>query len=98
VWTAPVDGLHESVVQTLPSSTLSGLPDWQLPPLQTSPVVQALLSLQVVPFGFFASAGHVVVVPVQVSEASQSVAAARQTVPAGAVVCRHSPRLLPDPH
>src|SRR2546427_572024 len=46
VWTQPVAGTHVSVVQTLLSLQLVGPPGWQLPPLQTSPVVQALKSLQ----------------------------------------------------
>jgi len=42
----PVVGLHESVVQGLPSSQLGAGPPTQLPPLQVSLVVQASLSLQ----------------------------------------------------
>jgi hypothetical protein len=34
------------LVQGLLSSQLTGVPGWQLPPAQTSPVVQALPSLQ----------------------------------------------------
>src|SRR5262245_18947083 len=40
---APVEGSHESPVQTLPSSQLIGVPV-QLPPLHASPVVQAFPS------------------------------------------------------
>src|SRR5712692_9715361 len=42
----PVAGLHESSVQTLPSSQLGAGPPMQVPPLQVSLVVQALPSLQ----------------------------------------------------
>jgi len=43
----PVAGTHESFVQGLLSSQFSApAPAWQVPPEQTSPVVQALLSLQ----------------------------------------------------
>src|SRR6266481_4417480 len=42
----PVAGLQPSSVQTLPSLQSSAGPPWQLPPLQVSAVVQALLSLQ----------------------------------------------------
>jgi len=45
-WVQPPAGLHASVVQGLPSSQLVGPPGWQVPPEQTSPVVQALPSLQ----------------------------------------------------
>src|SRR5262245_19668706 len=46
VWTHPVEVLHESLVQALLSSQLVAPPPTQLPPLQASPVVQALPSLQ----------------------------------------------------
>src|SRR6266852_5356807 len=42
----PMAGLHESSVQTLPSSQLGAGPPMQVPPLQVSLVVQALPSLQ----------------------------------------------------
>src|SRR5438876_92372 len=42
----PVAGLQESSVQTLPSLQLAGGPPAQAPPLQASPEVQALPSLQ----------------------------------------------------
>jgi hypothetical protein len=45
VWVQPVDGLHPSVVQTLPSSQLIVGPPWHVPALQTSFAVQALPSL-----------------------------------------------------
>src|SRR5262245_14132181 len=45
--TQPVAGLQLSLVQTLPSLQLGGGPGTQLPPLHTSPTVQALPSLQV---------------------------------------------------
>jgi hypothetical protein len=35
----PLDGLHESSVQTLPSSQFGGAPPMHAPPEQTSPVV-----------------------------------------------------------
>src|SRR5205823_3477604 len=41
----PEAGSHASLVQTLVSSQLGGGPPWHIPPLQASPVVQALLSL-----------------------------------------------------
>jgi hypothetical protein len=46
VCTQPVDVLQESSVQALPSSQLTAVPLTQLPFEQTSPVVQALPSLQ----------------------------------------------------
>jgi hypothetical protein len=46
VCTQPVAGLHESVVQTLPSSQLVADPLTQAPPAQVSPVVQAFPSSQ----------------------------------------------------
>lgn len=45
VKTQPVEVLHESLVQTLPSLQTMAAPE-QEPPEHTSPVVQALLSLQ----------------------------------------------------
>jgi hypothetical protein len=45
VWTQPAPGLHESSVQTLPSSQLVAEPPTHAPPAQVSPVVQALPSL-----------------------------------------------------
>ena len=42
----PVAGLQASSVQTLPSSQLGAAPGTQEPPLQASPTVQALPSLQ----------------------------------------------------
>ena len=47
VFLQPLLLLHESTVHTLPSSQLMVVP-WQLPALQASPEVQALLSLQTV--------------------------------------------------
>jgi hypothetical protein len=41
----PVAGLHVSVVHTLLSLHTIAVPGWQLPPEQTSPVVQAFPSL-----------------------------------------------------
>src|SRR5881628_1572520 len=41
----PVPGSQASVVQAFPSSQLGGGPPLHCPPLQTSPVVQALPSL-----------------------------------------------------
>src|SRR5207237_933346 len=46
VCTQPVAGLHESSVQTLPSSQLGGALPTHVPPVQTSTVVQALPSSQ----------------------------------------------------
>ena len=42
----PETGSQLSVVQMFPSLQLIVVPDWQLPPLQTSPLVQALPSSQ----------------------------------------------------
>ncbi len=58
---------------------------WQatLAPLHWSAEQGLPSSVQVVPLGLRASAGHVVPVPVQVSAASHSPAADLQTVPAG---------------
>src|SRR5205823_3562144 len=53
-------------------------------PLHVSRVQTFPSSVQAVPFGFFASAGQAFDVPVQVSAASHSPAAARQLVVAGA--------------
>jgi hypothetical protein len=47
----PVTASHESVVQGLPSSQLGAVPGTQAPPWQTSRPLQALPSLQPVPFG-----------------------------------------------
>ena len=44
VWVHPVAGSHESSVQMLPSSHPGADPPWHDPPLQTSPVVQAVPS------------------------------------------------------
>ena len=46
VFTQPVAGEHASSVQRLPSLHVNSAPDWQLPPLHASPLVQALLSVQ----------------------------------------------------
>src|SRR5881397_2603241 len=45
-WAQPVAGLQESFVQPLPSSQLTGGPPAQALPLQASPEVHALPSLQ----------------------------------------------------
>jgi hypothetical protein len=44
--TQPVAGSQVSVVQTLSSLQTTGAPAWHVPPLQTSPVVQAFPSSQ----------------------------------------------------
>jgi hypothetical protein len=44
----PVEVLHPSVVQAIPSSQLGGGPPTQVPALQTSPVVHEFPSLQAV--------------------------------------------------
>jgi len=44
VYTQPVAGLQVSVVQALLSLQTTAVPDWQVPPAQASPVVQASLS------------------------------------------------------
>src|SRR5439155_1876764 len=63
-----------SAVQT------TGLEPVQVPFWQVSVCVQALPSLQAVPFGWRPSAGQVSLLPVQVSAASHWVAAARHTM------------------
>ena len=45
-WQAPVPALHVSVVHAFASSQFTFVPPVQEPPLQASPVVQALPSLQ----------------------------------------------------
>ncbi len=47
----PVAGAQESTVHGLPSSHVTAEPPVHTPAEHVSPVVQALLSLQVVPFG-----------------------------------------------
>src|SRR5262249_51341555 len=49
VWRQPTEGSQKSSVQGLPSSQFGAAPPVHAPALQTSPVVQALPSLQVVP-------------------------------------------------
>ena len=44
-WEQP-EPVQESAVQRFPSSQFKGGPLWQVPPLQTSPAVQGLPSLQ----------------------------------------------------
>src|SRR5437016_1655836 len=79
---------HVAVVQGLPSSAhpAPALPAgcWQalLLPLHWSRVQGLPSSVQGVPSGSFALVGQVVLVPVQVSTASHSSAAARHTAPA----------------
>src|SRR5437867_3368023 len=79
---------HVSVVQGLPSSahTAPALPAgcWQalLVPLHWSRVQGLPSSVQAVPAGSLTLVGQVVLVPVQVSTASHSSAAARHTAPA----------------
>ena len=60
----------------------TGLEPAQVPFWQVSVWVQALPSLQAVPFGWRLSDGQVALLPVQVSAASHWFAAARHTVPA----------------
>src|SRR5262249_5591437 len=55
--TQPVAASHESSVQGLPSLHTRGVPGVQLPAWQVSTPLQALPSLQLVPFGALASAG-----------------------------------------
>src|SRR5437667_80738 len=87
----PVQVSATSHPLTAARQTAPGLPAgcWHelLVPLHWS-TVQGLLSVvQGVPSGFLTSDGHEVLVPVQVSAASHSPAAARQTVPALATGC-----------
>src|SRR5205807_1759778 len=65
----------------------------QVPPWQASPVVQLLPSLQVVPAGWWASAGQVLETPSQLSATSQTPVAARQT----AVLFWSAGQSLPTP-
>ena len=51
-WTQPLTGSQESSVHGLPSSQFGAAPPTQSPAAQASAVVQALLSVQVVPSGF----------------------------------------------
>jgi hypothetical protein len=81
---APLLVLQLSSVHELLSLHTVAEPDWHWPPVQTSPLVQALPSLHGVLFGFGASAGHGLFTPSQVSAASHGPAAARHTPPAGA--------------
>jgi hypothetical protein len=68
----------------LPSLQLGDGPPTHVPPLQVSFVVQALPSLQAVPFGLTLSAGQAALVPVQFSVTSHSPAASRHAVVEGA--------------
>src|SRR3989449_2601312 len=87
-WQLELVPSHVSVVQGLPSSAHAApaLPAgcWQalLLPLHWSRVQGLPSSVQGVPSGSFALVGQVVLVPVQVSTASHSSAAARHTAPA----------------
>src|SRR3989475_8417448 len=87
-WQLELVPSHVSVVQGLPSSARAApaLPAgcWQalLVPLHWSRVQGLPSSVQAVPAGSFALVGQVVLVPVQVSTASHSSAAARHTAPA----------------
>ena len=47
VWTQPVVGLQESVVQRFPSSQFWEVPGWQTPPAHLSFTVHSLPSVQV---------------------------------------------------
>src|SRR3989442_9831798 len=60
----------------------TGLEPVQVPLWQVSVWVQALPSVQAVPFGWRPSAGQVSLLPVQVSATSHWFAAARHTLPA----------------
>src|SRR3989454_448142 len=87
-WQLELVPSHVSVVQGLPSSAHAApaLPAgcWQalLVPLHWSRVQGLPSSVQAVPAGSFALVGQVVLVPVQVSTASHSSAAARHAAPA----------------
>src|SRR5262245_40691289 len=82
--TQPVAASHESSVHGLPSLHTSGVPALHVPFWQVSTPLHAFPSLQLVPFGAFASAGHAVDEPVQVSAMSQGLAGGRHTVLADA--------------
>jgi hypothetical protein len=78
--TQPVAGLQVSSVHGLPSLQTSGVPAVQVPFWQVSTPLHALPSLQLVPLGSLASAGHEGPDPVQVSATSQGLAGVRHTV------------------
>src|SRR5262249_10252817 len=80
----PVAASQLSSVHGLPSLQTSGDPAVQVPFWQVSTPLQALPSLQLVPFGALASVGHAPLDPVQASATSQGLAAGRHRVPAAA--------------
>jgi hypothetical protein len=63
-----------SAVQESPSSQLTGMPDWQAPPVQVSPVVQAFPSSQEAAFGALTQAPPEQESSVQALPSSQSMA------------------------
>src|SRR5512146_2392436 len=68
--TQPPIGSQESAVQESSSSQSSGSAPMQVPPWQVSVIVHVSLSLQPVPSGSLASAGHAALRPVQASATS----------------------------
>jgi hypothetical protein len=84
-WTG-APAAHESAVQGLPSSTMTGVPP-QRPLEHLSAVVHESPSSHAVPLGFVPSAGHDTAVPVHDSAKSQALVAGRQIVPALPAVC-----------
>jgi hypothetical protein len=80
-WTQPTRESQRSAVQGLLSSQSIIVPGRHAPdPLQRSPVVHALPSVQVVVLGAKPSAGHTAAVPVQFSATSHTPAAGRHSV------------------
>src|ERR1041385_345554 len=84
VFTQPVAGSHESVMQTLLLLQTGGVPGWQIPEPQTSSPLHLVVSAQEVPSGCLASAEQSALVPVQKSSTSQTPAAPLQSWELGA--------------
>jgi hypothetical protein len=87
----PVPALHESVVQTSPSSQEGGGPPTQTPPVQVSPAVQASLSSHGALLFVCVQAELTHASSVQTLPSSQS-ASALQT----ATMSRHQPVIDPE--
>jgi hypothetical protein len=78
LWTHPVAGLHESVVQALLSLQFNGVPAVQMPFWQVSLMVQALPSLQLVPLVLLVT-GHIPVDGTHAPTVMQAVGAGHVT-------------------
>ena len=81
--------MHESPVHGFPSSQFVVCPGTHAPLWQVSPVVHRLPSSQSPPSGLNASAGQLVLVPLQASATSQEPEDPRHTVPALPAGCVH---------